>query len=245
MSSTPCFCFVTDMRISFAAANKQAQPVVSFRGIRNFIRLSRKDKAKVVVVMGPTGTGKSRLSIDLATQFRAEIVNSDKMQVYKGLDIVADKLTNEERRGIPHHASLAVEAIQRRDRLPIIAGGSNSYIRALVSDGIEFRSKYDCCFLWVDVSLPVLHSFVSDRADRMVEIGLVDEIRAIFFPNAEVDQFLREESNVDEKTKALMLKRPLRKSSTNIWVKSVAGPSTQLLISLTATVVENQVLMSY
>ncbi|KAI8012535.1 hypothetical protein LOK49_LG06G03103 [Camellia lanceoleosa] len=238
------------MRISFSAAIKQAQPLVSFPpGILNMDPFMARphSKDKVVVVVGATGTGKSRLSIDLATRFPAEIVNSDKMQVYKGLDIATNKVTDEERRGVPHHllgvvdpnveftatdfchhASLAVESIVRRDRLPIIAGGSNSYIKALVSDDIEFQSKYDCCFLWVDVSLPVLHSFVSERVDRMVEIGLVDEIRGIFYPNAdhtrgirraigvpEMDQFFREEPNVDDETKALMLKEAIEKIKSN------------------------------
>ncbi|KAL3533997.1 hypothetical protein ACH5RR_007518 [Cinchona calisaya] len=66
-----------------------------------FIPWRRKDE--VVIVMGATGTGKSRLSIDLATRFPAEIVNSDKMQVYKGLDIVTNKVTEDDCHGIPHH----------------------------------------------------------------------------------------------------------------------------------------------
>ncbi|GAA0163263.1 RNA processing factor [Lithospermum erythrorhizon] len=159
-------------------------------------------KEKVVVVLGATGTGKSKLSIDLATRFPAEIVNSDKMQVYKGLDIVTNKITSEETKGIPHHllgvidpnsdfsssnfcsmASLSLQSITRRGQLPIIVGGSNSFIEALVDDeheNQEFQSRYECCFLWVDVSIPVLHSFVSDRVDKMVERGLVDEVRKMF-----------------------------------------------------------------
>lgn len=211
----------------------------------SFIPWRRKEK--VVVVMGATGTGKSRLSIDLATRFPAEIVNSDKIQVYKGLDIATNKVTQEECRGVPHHllglvdpnadftsidfchhASLAVESIVRQDRLPIIAGGSNSFIRALVNDDMEFRSKYECCLLWVDVSLPVLQSFVSERVDRMVEAGLVEEVRGIFDSSAdytrgirraigvpEMDQFLRNEANVDEKTKAMLLNEAIEKIKSN------------------------------
>lgn len=108
-------------------------------------------KEKVVLVMGATGCGKTRLSIDLASCFPAEIINSDKMQVYEGLDIVTNKATKEEQRGIPHHllgtqnpnieftasdfcdmASHAIESITHREKLPIIVGGSNSYIEALV-----------------------------------------------------------------------------------------------------------------
>ncbi|XAR57188.1 Adenylate dimethylallyltransferase [Bertholletia excelsa] len=233
------------MRISFSAC-KQAQPLVSFPGGFNmdpFDLNHRRRKEKVVVVMGATGTGKSRLSIDLATRFPAEIVNCDKMQVYKGLNIATNKVTEEECRGVPHHllgivdpdddftatdfrrdASATVAAIVRRDRLPIIAGGSNSYIKALVNDNVEFRSKYDCCFLWVDVALPVLYSFVSERVDRMVAAGLVEEVRRIFDPEAdytcgirraigvpEMDTYFRAESNrnLDEKAKAELLREAI------------------------------------
>lgn len=208
-----------------------------------FMPWRRKDK--VVVVMGATGTGKSRLSIDLATRFPAEIVNSDKMQVYEGLDIVTNKVTEEECRGVPHHllgivdsnadftamdfchhASWAVESIVRQDRLPIIAGGSNSFIKSLVNE--EFQLRYECCFLWVDVSLPILNSFVSDRVDRMVESGLVDEARRFFDPNSdytrglrraigvpEMDQYFREENNVDKDTKARLLELAIEKIKGN------------------------------
>ncbi|KAF8401635.1 hypothetical protein HHK36_012581 [Tetracentron sinense] len=179
----------------------------------------RKEKEKVVVVMGATGTGKSRLSIDLATRFPAEIVNCDKMQVYDGLDIVTNKVTEEEKCGVPHHllgvvdpdkeftatdfrhlASLSMESILGKDRLPIIVGGSNSYIKALVNcdDDLEFGSKYECCFLWVDVDLPVLDSFVSERVDRMVELGLVDEVRRMFEPKADYSRGIRRAIGVPE-----------------------------------------------
>ncbi|XWS13560.1 hypothetical protein CRYUN_Cryun36dG0047500 [Craigia yunnanensis] len=197
--------------------------------------------------MGATGTGKSRLAIDLATRFPAEIVNSDKMQVYKGLDIVTNKVTEEECRGVPHHllgivdpnsnftsmdfryhASLAVESILSQGRLPIIAGGSNSYIEALVNDDPEFQLRYECCFLWVDVSLPVLHSFVSERVDKMVQAGLVDEVKQLFNPMAdfsrgirraigvpELDQYFRAEPIIDAKIRAWLLETAISKIKEN------------------------------
>ncbi|XP_057475164.1 adenylate isopentenyltransferase 5, chloroplastic-like [Actinidia eriantha] len=236
------------MRISFSACKQAPPPLVSFTGGRNmdpFIPRRRKDK--VVVVVGATGTGKSRLSIDLATRIPAEIINSDKMQVYKGLDIVTNKVTDEECRGVPHHllgiidpnadftavdfchhASIAIESIVRRDRLPIIAGGSNSFIRALVNDDIEFQSNYECCLLWVDVSLSVLHPFVTERVDQMVKAGLVNEVREMFDPEAdytcgirraigvpEMDQFLRAESKVDDETRGMLLREAIEKIKSN------------------------------
>ncbi|WMV08853.1 hypothetical protein MTR67_002238 [Solanum verrucosum] len=53
--------------------------------------------------MGAIGTGKSRLSVDRATHFRGEIINSYKMQVYKGLEIVTNKITHAEKQGVRHH----------------------------------------------------------------------------------------------------------------------------------------------
>lgn len=209
----------------------------------NFYRGWRKDK--LLFVMGATGTGKTRLAIDLATRVPAEIVNSDKIQVFKGLDTVTNKVTEEECRGVPHHllgtvdpdanftvddfrdqATGAIESIIGNNRYPIIAGGSNSYIEALVDP--KFQLRYDCCFLWVDVSLPVLYSFVSERVDRMVQMGLVDEVREIFDPSAdysrgirraigvpELDEYLRAEGIVDERTRVKYLEKAVQKIKDN------------------------------
>ncbi|XP_026453488.1 adenylate isopentenyltransferase 5, chloroplastic-like [Papaver somniferum] len=195
-------------------------------------------KEKVVIIMGQTGTGKSRLSIDLAIRFSGEIINCDKIQVYEGLDIITNKVSHEEQSGIPHHllgvinpneeftssdfrrvAMHAIESILARKRLPIIVGGSNSFIEALVDDDeLEFRSNYDCCFIWVDVSLPLLHSFVSKRVDQMVNFGLVTEVREFFEPSGdytrgirraigvpEMHRYLQLESSVDEETREKLL----------------------------------------
>ncbi|XP_074556093.1 adenylate isopentenyltransferase 5, chloroplastic-like [Curcuma longa] len=213
---------------------------------------SFKAKNKVVLVMGATGTGKSRLAIDLATYFGGEIVNSDKMQVYDALDVVTNKITAEEAAGIPHHllgclppdadftavdfrraATRAVASVARRGRLPIVAGGSNSYIKELVDGGRgEFRRRNECCFLWVDVHQPELHRFVADRVDRMVERGMVEEVRQMFDPDVaapdytrgvrraigvpELDRYLREEAaGADEAEKKRLLEAALEEIKAN------------------------------
>ncbi|XP_073300962.1 adenylate isopentenyltransferase 3, chloroplastic-like [Primulina huaijiensis] len=232
------------MQISLSVC-KQTRPLLHFPA--NAIgQLHHLRKEKVVVVMGATGAGKSRLSVDLASRFPAEVINSDKMQVYKGLDIATNKITDEERCGVPHHllgdvdpesdfspanfrslASSALESILHREQLPIIVGGSNSFIEALVDS--DFRSRYDCCFLWVDVSMPTLHSFVSDRVDRMVERGMVTEVRDFFNPDAdysrgirraigvpELDNFFRIESfSDDEETRARFLAEAIDRIKMN------------------------------
>ncbi|KAK4408053.1 Adenylate isopentenyltransferase 3, chloroplastic [Sesamum angolense] len=224
---------------------RQVQP--SLCVLTNNYQLLRRPppKDKVVVVLGATGTGKSRLSIDLATRFAAEVINSDKMQVYQGLDVATNKITDAERCGVPHHllgivdpesdfsasdframASVSLKSILRRRHLPIVVGGSNSFVEALVDK--SFRSLCDCCFLWVDVATPVLDSFVSDRVDRMVERGMVKEVRDFFKPNAdyskgirrsigvpEFDKFFRAESFCDEETQARNFADAIGKIKTN------------------------------
>jgi tRNA dimethylallyltransferase len=105
-------------------------------------------------VAGPTGSGKSDLALALAAKFGGEIVNCDSLQVYRHFDIGTAKLPLEDRQGIPHHlldildpdqlftagefARLAREslaAISARRRLPIVAGGTGFYLRALL-DGL-------------------------------------------------------------------------------------------------------------
>ncbi|XP_049378631.1 tRNA dimethylallyltransferase 2 isoform X1 [Solanum stenotomum] len=109
-------------------------------------------KPKVVVIMGATGSGKSKLAIDLASHFPIEIINADSMQVYQGLDVLTNKVTPQEQKGVPHHLlgtiSPCVEftakdfrdstisminEVWSRNRLPVIVGGTNYYIQALVS----------------------------------------------------------------------------------------------------------------
>ncbi|PHU03736.1 tRNA dimethylallyltransferase 2 [Capsicum chinense] len=62
-----------------------------------------KSKPKVLVIMGATGSGKSKLAIDLASYFPIEIINADSMQVYQGLDVLTNKVTPQEQKGVPHH----------------------------------------------------------------------------------------------------------------------------------------------
>jgi tRNA dimethylallyltransferase len=108
---------------------------------------------RLLVVAGPTGTGKSDLALDLAERLDGEVVNGDAMQLYRGMDIGTAKLAPEQRRGVPHHlldvlevtqtASVAVyqqkaraiiAAILDRGRTPILVGGSGLYLQAVVDD---------------------------------------------------------------------------------------------------------------
>ncbi len=110
----------------------------------------------VVAIVGPTAAGKTGLSLDLAERLGGEIVNTDAMQVYRGMDVGTAKLPPAERRGIPHHlldthdvrdpatvaefqrwARAEVAAIRARGATPVLVGGSALYTRAIL-DRFDF-----------------------------------------------------------------------------------------------------------
>jgi tRNA dimethylallyltransferase len=110
----------------------------------------------VIAVVGPTGSGKSDLAVDLALAVDGEIINADSMQFYRGMDIGTAKIDVDERKGVPHHlldilnvteeASVsdyqqwsreAIKDIHSRGKRAILVGGSGLYIRAAL-DVIEF-----------------------------------------------------------------------------------------------------------
>lgn len=114
---------------------------------------------KAVVITGPTGTGKTRLSVELAAELGGEIVSADSMQLYRGMDIGTAKVRPEEMRGVAHHmidvappeepysvaryveeAAACISGITARGALPFIVGGTNLYIDSLVS-GRDFAEN--------------------------------------------------------------------------------------------------------
>ncbi len=109
--------------------------------------------SKVIVILGPTASGKTALSLDLAERLGTEIISGDSMLVYKGFDIGTAKPTPAERRGIPHHlidilepsqsysvtqfqqqAGAIIRRLSAEGRIPIIAGGTGLYLKALLED---------------------------------------------------------------------------------------------------------------
>jgi tRNA dimethylallyltransferase len=109
--------------------------------------------APLIIICGPTATGKSDLALEVAQKYDGEIINADSMQLYQGMDIGTAKLTVEERRGIPHHlldilkvnqdasvaqyqeqARAAIEDIQSRGKIAIVVGGTGLYIKSIVDE---------------------------------------------------------------------------------------------------------------
>lgn len=208
----------------------------------------------IIVIVGPTGVGKTKLSIELAKKLNAEIINADSMQVYKELNIGTAKITDEEKEKIPHYlfdivkptdmytvydyqkdARKVIDNILSRGKRVIIVGGTGLYIKALLYD-YEFQAEnktYDFSnmsntelldkinsynldinihinnrkrleraltkllnnninanksntklydFLAVGLTAPreKLYKIIDDRVDRMIDNGLVDEVKSFY-----------------------------------------------------------------
>src|SRR5205814_120481 len=107
-------------------------------------------RIRLVAVLGPTASGKSALALAIAERFGGEIINCDSTAVYRGFDIGTDKVAPADRRGIPHHlidvvepteeytaarfareAAAVVRGVHARGRMPVLAGGTGFYYRAL------------------------------------------------------------------------------------------------------------------
>ena len=111
----------------------------------------KKMKTKIIVIVGPTAVGKTALAIEVAKCFNGEVVSGDSQQVYRGLDVGTAKASSEELATVPHHlidvrdvtesysafdfvseAKTAIEDIQSRGKLAIIAGGTGLYVQSLL-----------------------------------------------------------------------------------------------------------------
>lgn len=108
---------------------------------------------QIIAIVGPTGVGKTKLSVSLAKILNGEIINADSTQVYKGLDIATAKVTEDEKENIPHHlfdikdieenytvydyqkdCRAKIAEIKKRGKTPIIVGGTGLYIKAALYD---------------------------------------------------------------------------------------------------------------
>jgi tRNA dimethylallyltransferase len=111
------------------------------------------DKIKVIAIVGPTGSGKTKISIELSKKLDGEIISGDSMQVYRKMDIGTAKIKEDEKEGIPHYlldiqeysrpynvcefqkkCREAIETIHQKGKLPIICGGTGLYLKAALYD---------------------------------------------------------------------------------------------------------------
>ena len=163
---------------------------------------------KIVVITGPTATGKTALSVSLAKDFGGEIVSADSMQLYRRMDIGTAKVTPEEMQGVPHHmvdiaepdeaysvaryveeAAVAIDGILARGKLPIVVGGTNLYIDSLIS-GRDFADNEEDNSLRNEIDaeyaekggermLEILRGFDPERAEKLHPADRRRIVRAI------------------------------------------------------------------
>ncbi len=119
----------------------------------------------LVIVGGPTATGKSAAAIALAKKIDGEVISADSVQIYRGLDIGSAKITEEEMQGVPHHlidalepeepfnitvfqrmAKEAIDAIHESGRIPILCGGTGFYIQSVLYDIVFSEEETDLSY---------------------------------------------------------------------------------------------------
>lgn len=160
----------------------------------------------IYVIAGPTGVGKTKLSISLAKQINAIVINADSMQIYKELNIGTAKITKEEMQDIPHYLFDIVSIkddfntymYQQRgrkllekykDKNIVIVGGTGLYIKTLLYDytfdNIENKNKklYDFKIIGLTTDREKLYNTINNRVDQMIKNGLIDEARSLYKKN--------------------------------------------------------------
>ena len=211
----------------------------------------------IVVIIGPTGVGKTKLSVELAKKINAEIINCDSMQVYRDLNIGTAKATEEEKNGIVHHlldfvdprdmytvydyqrdCRKIIAELQKRNKNIIIVGGTGLYVKAalydyrfkdeekhksykdLSNEELLYRIKekdknidihphnrkrleralekfdndgtydkngnikfYDFYTIGLTTSREKLYDIINKRVDKMIETGLLEEVRSLYDKN--------------------------------------------------------------
>ena len=215
----------------------------------------------IIVVVGPTGVGKTKISIELAKKYNAEIINADSTGIYKEINIGTAKICEKEKEGIKHHlidyctlndnytvydyqidARNIINELQEQNKNIVIVGGSGLYLSALLYDykflsednvydfdsltneemhitlknlGLEIDKNnrqrlirsyakyvnnsepinsdngglnliYDAIIIGLTTSREILHNRINNRVDKMIEDGLIQEMRHLFkkYPNS-------------------------------------------------------------
>lgn len=164
------------------------------------------NKPNILVICGPTATGKTKLSIEIALLKNGEIISADSMQIYKKMDIGTAKPTIEERQGVPHYlideiepnepfsvvkykelAVKYIEKIIKENKLPIIVGGTGFYINSVI-DNVEF-SNYKVDY---DYRNKLCETAEKEGGEKLKEMLFkVDETTALKLHNNDIKRLSR------------------------------------------------------
>ena len=160
----------------------------------------------IYVIVGPTGVGKTKLSIMLAKKTDGIVLNADSMQVYKELNIGTAKIKEEEKEGIPHYL-FDIKSIteeynafcyqkdgrklldENSDKNIIIVGGTGLYIKALLYDykfeniGDIHKPLYNFKIIGLTRNREDLYNLINKRVDEMIHDGLIEEAKSLYNKN--------------------------------------------------------------
>ena len=162
----------------------------------------------IYVILGPTGVGKTKLSIMLAKKINADIINCDSQQVYKELIIGVAKIKEEEKEGIVHHlidnvsvldnynvydyqkdARYILNDLLSNNKNVVIVGGTGLYLKALLYDYTFDNKKnknkklYDFKLIGLTRNRNNLYNIINNRVDNMINEGLEEEVRTLYNKN--------------------------------------------------------------
>lgn len=158
----------------------------------------------IYAIVGPTGVGKTKLSIELAKRIDAEIINCDSMQVYKELNIGVAKIKESEKEGIVHHlfdivsvddefnaflyqkeGRKVLDDLISKNKNVVIVGGTGLYLKSLLYD-YTFNSDngnkkiYDFKLIALTRNRNILYDSINNRVDVMIDEGLIDEAKSLY-----------------------------------------------------------------
>ena len=153
------------------------------------------NRKSVLAIVGPTGVGKTKLGVAIAKALMTEVVSVDSLQVYSAGGIMTAKVTTEEMNGVKHHlvdylpadeepddffrlAYTTIDDLHRRNRIPVLVGGSTSLTIPLLFDKFKPRYRILVFTLWSVES--TLCSRLDDRVDEMIYNGLLSELKDIY-----------------------------------------------------------------
>lgn len=263
-------------------------------------------KDKLIILAGPTASGKTAVSVDLAKRIGGEIISADSMQIYRGMDIGTAKITSDEMQGVKHYlinvsdpkedfnivkfqnmVKCSIEEIKKNGHIPILVGGTGFYIQSIIYDinfdkeddngsirkvleeeydkmGADFMyeklkkidsisadnihknnkkriiraieyflinntlisehnelqrkktSPYDFRFFVLNPKRDILYDRINKRVDKMVEKGLVDEVKSLIESGLSIDNISMQGIGYKEIVEYLEGNIPLDKAVENI-----------------------------